>query len=73
MSLRGCENQLRIHTKGNLEIGNSKEKLVSVITVLVPYLGFPRVHNALAILRLDTYEADDKGNLISMGDVGEEF
>ncbi|MBE6486122.1 MAG: carboxymuconolactone decarboxylase [Methanosphaera stadtmanae] len=50
MSLRGCENQLRIHTKGNLEIGNSKEKLISVITVLVPYLGFPRVHNALAIL-----------------------
>lgn len=50
LSLRGCENQLRIHTRGNLEIGNDKEKLVSVITVLVPYLGFPRVHNALAIL-----------------------
>lgn len=50
LSLRGCENQLRIHTKGNLEIGNSEEKLVSVITVLVPYIGFPRVHNALAIL-----------------------
>lgn len=50
LSLRGCENQLRIHTKGNIAIGNSKEKLVSVITVLIPYLGFPRVHNALAIL-----------------------
>ena len=50
LSLRGCENQLRIHTRGNLEIGNDKEKLVSVITVLIPYLGFPRVHNALAIL-----------------------
>lgn len=50
ISLRGCENQLRIHTKGNLEIGNTKEKLISVITVLVPYIGFPRVHNALAIL-----------------------
>ena len=50
LSLRGCENQLRIHTKGNLEVGNSKEKLVSVITVLIPYIGFPRVHNALAIL-----------------------
>ncbi|RAP44570.1 MAG: hypothetical protein BZ135_07985 [Methanosphaera sp. rholeuAM6] len=50
LSLRGCENQLRIHTKGNLEIGNSRKKLISVITVLIPYLGFPRVHNALAIL-----------------------
>lgn len=50
LSLRGCENQLRIHTKGNLEVGNTKEKLVSVLTVLIPYIGFPRVHNALAIL-----------------------
>lgn len=50
LSLRGCENQLRIHTKGNLNVGNSKEKLVSVITVLIPYIGFPRVHNALAIV-----------------------
>jgi 4-carboxymuconolactone decarboxylase len=50
MSLRGCEDQLRIHTKGNLNIGNDKETLISVITVLVPYLGFPRVHNALKIL-----------------------
>lgn len=50
LSLRGCENQLRIHTKGNLNVGNSKEKLVSVLTVLIPYIGFPRVHNALAIL-----------------------
>lgn len=50
LSLGGCENQLRIHTKGNIKIGNSKEKLISVITVLVPYIGFPRVHNALAII-----------------------
>ena len=60
LSLRGCENQLRIHTKGNLEIGNSKEKLVSVITVLVPYLGFPRVHNALAILNEVCQEKKNK-------------
>ena len=50
LSLRGCENQLRIHTKGNLEIGNNIEKLVSVVTVLIPYIGFPRTHNALAII-----------------------
>lgn len=50
LSLRGCENQLRIHAKGNIQVGNTREKLVSVITVLVPYLGFPRVHNALEVL-----------------------
>ncbi len=50
LSLRGCENQLDIHTKGNLQLGNDKEKLVSVVTVLIPYIGFPRAHNALAIV-----------------------
>ena len=50
LCLRGCENQLRIHTKGNIAVGNTKEDLISVITVLVPYIGFPRVHNALAIV-----------------------
>lgn len=55
LSLRGCENQLRIHARGNLEIGNNMEKLVSVITVLIPYNGFPRTHNALAILN-EVYE-----------------
>lgn len=58
LSLRGCENQLRIHTRGNLEVGNSKEKLESVITVLVLYNGFPRTHNALAILNEVCEELD---------------
>lgn len=58
-SLRGCENQLRIHTRGNLEIGNDIQKLVSVITVLIPYNGFPRTHNALAIIN-EVYEEQEK-------------
>lgn len=59
LSLRGCENQLRIHAKGNLELGNNIEKLVSLITVLIPYIGFPRTHNALAILN-EVYEEIQK-------------
>lgn len=50
LSLRGCENQLRIHVKGNLNVGNTRSTLVSVVSVLIPYIGFPRVHNALAII-----------------------
>lgn len=50
LSLRGCEDQLRIHVKGNLTVGNTKKTLISAITVLVPYIGFPRVHNALAVV-----------------------
>ena len=49
-SLRGCENQLRGHTAGNLMVRNTKETLISAITVLVPINGFPRTLNALAIV-----------------------
>lgn len=49
-SLRGCENQLRGHTGGNLSVGNTKEDLISAVTVLLPYNGFPRTLNALAII-----------------------
>ena len=49
-TLGGCENQLRGHTQGNLSVGNSKEKLISAITVIMPYIGFPRTLNALAIV-----------------------
>ena len=49
-TLGGCENQLRGHTQGNLAVGNTKEKLISAITVILPYIGFPRALNALAIV-----------------------
>lgn len=49
-SLGGCENQLRGHTQGNLSVGNDKERLISAITVMMPYIGFPRTLNALAIV-----------------------
>lgn len=49
-TLGGCENQLRGHTRGNLVVGNKKEDLISAITVIMPYIGFPRTLNALAIV-----------------------
>ena len=49
-TLGGCENQLRGHTQGNLSVGNTKEKLISAITIMLPYIGFPRSLNAIAIV-----------------------
>lgn len=49
-TLGGCENQLKGHTQGNLAVGNKKEDLISAITVILPYIGFPRTLNALAIV-----------------------
>lgn len=49
-SLGGCENQLRGHTQGNLAVGNTKKDLIDVVTVLLPFNGFPRTLNALFII-----------------------
>jgi 4-carboxymuconolactone decarboxylase len=46
-SLGGCEPQLKGHVQGNLNVGNSKETLLSVVTQLVPYIGYPRSLNAI--------------------------
>ncbi len=49
-TLGGCENQLRGHVQGNLNVGNDKETLVGVATILMPYIGFPRTLNTLNII-----------------------
>ena len=49
-TLGGCENQLRAHTQANVDLGNGKEKLISALTVIMPYIGFPRMLNALSIV-----------------------
>lgn len=50
LSLGGCESQLKGHIQGNLNIGNDKEMLLSTITQLLPYLGYPRALNAIRCL-----------------------
>ena len=50
LSLGGCEPQLKGHIQGNLNIGNDKELLLSVVTQLLPYVGYPRTLNAIRCL-----------------------
>jgi 4-carboxymuconolactone decarboxylase len=47
LSLGGCEPQLKGHIEGNLNVGNDKEVLLSAVTQLLPYVGYPRALNAL--------------------------
>jgi 4-carboxymuconolactone decarboxylase len=50
LSLRGCESQLKGHIQGNLHVGNDKRTLLSVVTQLLPYIGYPRTLNAIRCL-----------------------
>ena len=49
-SLGGCDAQVKGHVVGNLNAGNDRARLLSVLTVLIPFIGYPRTLNALAAL-----------------------
>jgi 4-carboxymuconolactone decarboxylase len=50
-TLGGTERQMASHAVGNLKAGNSKETLLAAMVQLYPYIGFPRVSNAINILK----------------------
>lgn len=50
ISLGGADNQAKAHMKGNLNMGQTKQSLINVITALIPYIGYPRSLNALNLL-----------------------
>ncbi|CUU70636.1 carboxymuconolactone decarboxylase family protein [Campylobacter hyointestinalis] len=49
-SLGGVESQLKAHITGNIRVGNDRAKLISVVKLLVPYIGYPRSLNALSAI-----------------------
>jgi 4-carboxymuconolactone decarboxylase len=49
-SLGGADAQVRGHVAGNLAVGNTRSRLLAVLTVLVPFIGYPRTLNALAAI-----------------------
>jgi 4-carboxymuconolactone decarboxylase len=50
-TLGGTERQMASHAVGNLKVGNSKETLASAMVQALPYIGFPRVLNALYAIK----------------------
>ncbi|MDE6886015.1 MAG: carboxymuconolactone decarboxylase family protein [Helicobacteraceae bacterium] len=50
ISLGGVESQVKAHIQGNLNMGQSRKSLISVVTALIPYIGYPRSLNALSAI-----------------------
>jgi 4-carboxymuconolactone decarboxylase len=47
VSLGGCDPQVKGHVAANLNVGNSRTRLIDVVTQLLPFIGYPRTLNAL--------------------------
>ena len=50
IALGGTEPQIKGHLQGNINVGNDKETLLSLMTQLLPYVGYPRTLNAIRCL-----------------------
>ena len=50
VALGGCEAQVRAHDNGNVTVGALKQPLIDALEVGLPFLGFPRTLNALAVV-----------------------
>lgn len=50
-TLGGTERQMASHAIGNLKVGNNKETLLSAMVQIYPYVGFPRIANAIAVIK----------------------
>lgn len=48
--------QLRSHARGNLQVGNSRETIISAITQCLPWIGFPKIWNSINIIKDITVE-----------------
>jgi 4-carboxymuconolactone decarboxylase len=53
-SMGGCEPQLAGHVAANLATGNDRRILLSTITQLLPFIGYPRTLNAIRIINEGT-------------------
>jgi 4-carboxymuconolactone decarboxylase len=49
-SLGGCEPQLTAHVAGNLAMGNDRQTLIATVTQLLPFIGYPRILNAIKVI-----------------------
>lgn len=50
-ALGGAESQLRVHVGAAMNVGLSPKEVVEAIIHVVPYAGFPRALNAMAVVR----------------------
>jgi len=50
-TMGGCDPQLETHVHGAFNAGLSEVEVVEAVMTLIPYIGFPRALNAMAIVK----------------------
>jgi len=50
-TMGGCDAQLETHVHGAFNVGLTESEVVEVIMTLIPFIGFPKALNAIAVLK----------------------
>jgi 4-carboxymuconolactone decarboxylase len=50
ISMGGCEPQAKGHVAANRNVGNDRQTLLTVVTQLLPFIGYPRTLNAVRLI-----------------------
>ncbi len=50
-TMGGCDRQLHTHVEGAFNVGLTQAEVVEAVMTLIPYIGFPKVLNAMAIVK----------------------
>ncbi len=50
-TMGGCDAQLETHVHGAFNVGLTEAEIVETVMTLIPYIGFPRALNAMAIVK----------------------
>lgn len=50
ISMGGADPQVQGHIRNNVNVGNDKDTLLSAVTVLLPFIGYPRSLTAMSLL-----------------------
>lgn len=51
-TMGGCDKQLGTHVRGAFNVGLTEEEIVEAVMTLIPYIGFPRALNAIAVVKM---------------------
>ena len=62
VALGGADPQVRGHVAANLNVGNDRARLLTVLTNLLPFIGYPRTLNGLAAINECVPAAQTEGN-----------
>ncbi|HEV3155295.1 MAG TPA: carboxymuconolactone decarboxylase family protein [Candidatus Baltobacteraceae bacterium] len=50
-TMGGCERQLETHVHGAFNVGLTEDRIVEAVMTLIPYAGFPKALNAMAVVK----------------------